>query len=266
MSPLSSKDNSPSDDEERAEELRLQKKREEREKEEKKRREAEEKRKEEEAKKKREEEEQQKRKEEEEKKKREEEEEANRAKSVGALVQASIARRGKENHPIDVDSSPKVGKKRKRIAMIASNGDPEGDDPNPGDDGEDSESDSDEYKEQQDEDEEESEKAPTPTPTLHPTPRKALKKARVKCSLVGSERTFRRSKRLKREDSMVASTSSERFDALEESNRELSRRLSLMEDMVRFIVQTIRPVDANEESEEDRVRRTGDVKGKGRKE
>ncbi|KAJ3792114.1 hypothetical protein GGU11DRAFT_750499 [Lentinula aff. detonsa] len=146
----------------------------------------------------------------------------------------------------------------------ASNGDPEGDDPNPGDDGEDSEPDSDEYKDQQDD--EESEKDPTPSPTPTITPRKASKKARVKCSLVGNERTVRRSKRLRREDSMIASTSSERFDALEESNRELSRRLSLMEDMVRFIIQTIRPVDANEESEEDRVRRTGDVKGKGRKE
>ncbi|KAJ3736158.1 hypothetical protein DFJ43DRAFT_1150454 [Lentinula guzmanii] len=247
MSPPSSKDNSPSDDEERAEELRLQKKREEREK-----REAERKK----GKKK--------------KLRRNEKRKSNRKEKKRRRRKS--AKKKKKRTEQNLKSShrrgflPKVGKKRKRIAMIASNGDPEGDDPNPGDDGEDSESESDEYKEQQDEDEEESEKATTPTPTPNPTPRKALKKARVKCSLVGNERTIRRSKRLKREDSMVASTSSGRFDALEESNRELSRRLSLMEDMVRFIVQTIRPVDANEESEEDRVRRTGDVKGKGRKE
>ncbi|KAJ3792286.1 hypothetical protein GGU11DRAFT_750231 [Lentinula aff. detonsa] len=278
MSPTPSRPSSPSDDEEKAEELRLQKKKEERirreaarKAEEEEEAAAEAKKKEEEERKKREEEEErlkeeERRRKDEERlaKEKEEKEEKNRAKSVGALVQASIARRGKENHPIDVDSPTVVGKKRKRTRMIASNGDPESNDPNPGDDGEDFDTESDEYKDQKDEDEEEPEKTPTPTPTF--TPRKTSKKARVKCLLVGNERRIRRSKRLRREDSVVASSSNERIDALEESNRELSRRLSLMEDMVRFIVQTIRPIDANEETEEDRVKRTGDVKGKGRKE
>ncbi|KAJ3716259.1 hypothetical protein DFJ43DRAFT_1043366 [Lentinula guzmanii] len=169
MSPTPSRPSSSSDDEEKAEELRLQKKKEERirreaarkaeeeeeaaaeaqlaeirrKKEEKKKREAEErKKKEEEERKKREEEEERVKEEEcrrkdEERlaKEKEEKEEKNRAKSVGALVQASIARRGKENHPIDVDSPAVVGKKRKRTRMIASNSDPKSDDPNPGDDG-----------------------------------------------------------------------------------------------------------------------------------
>ncbi|KAJ3978722.1 hypothetical protein F5890DRAFT_1479113 [Lentinula detonsa] len=327
MSPTPSRPSSPSNDEERAEELRLQKKREEREKqeaerraeeeeeatakarlaeirrkkEEKKKREAEEKKKEEEEKKKREEEEEQERKkkekervvkekkekEEREKEKREEE---NRAKSVGALVQASIVRRGKRDLPIDVDSVERIGKKRKRVARIPSNGSPGDDEPNPGEDNEASDSNSDEYKNDiEDHEEEDPYIPPTPTPTS--TPRKPLKcdcctskdiscsmigsgsasciacrKAKVKCLLVGNERTVRRSKRLKREESAVASSSSERIEVLEERNQELAHRLFLLEDMVRFIIQTIRPVDANEESEEDRVKRTGDVKGKGRKE
>ncbi|KAJ3978949.1 hypothetical protein F5890DRAFT_1478930 [Lentinula detonsa] len=270
------------EEEEAAAEARLAEIR--RKREEKKKREAEEKRKkEEEEKKKGEEEEEQERKkkeieqvvkekkekEEREKEKREEE---NHTKSVGALVQASIARRGKRDLPIDVDSVEVIGKKRKRVAMIASNDDSEGNEHNPGDDGEDSNPESDEYEDEKG-DEEESEKALTPTPT--PTPRMPSKcnrcisknaSSKVKCSLVGNERTVRRSKRLRREDSIVASSSNERIDALEESNRELSRRLYLMEDMVRFIVQTIQLVDADEELEEDWVKRTGDVKGKGRKE
>ncbi|KAJ3792570.1 hypothetical protein GGU11DRAFT_760658 [Lentinula aff. detonsa] len=312
MSPTPSRPNSPSDDEERAEELRLQKKREECEKREAERRAEEEeeaaaearlaeipekKRKEEEEKKKQEEEEEQERKkkeiervvkekkekEEREKEKREEE---NRAKSVGALVQASIARRGKRNLPIDVDAVKIIGKKRKRVAMIASNNDFEGNEPNSGEDGEDSEPESDEYEDKKEEDEEKSQKTPTPTPT--PTPGNsskcdrctskgssctfirngsasciACRKAKVKCSLVGNERTVRRSKRLRREESPVASSSHKRIEVLEERNRELAHRLFLLEDMVRFIVQTIWPVDANEELEEDRVKRTGDVKGKG---
>ncbi|KAJ3990727.1 hypothetical protein F5050DRAFT_1813570 [Lentinula boryana] len=262
-----------------------------RKREEKKKREAEEKKKkEEEEKKKKEEEErvarEKKEKEDQDREARESKtrEEENRAKTVGALVRDSIARKeqakekGKENRSLCDDSILYVGKKRKRTTMMSTPiGDPDDSDNDFEPEGDDNDDDDDE------------EPSPTPSPqksskcdrcTSKEVPCiligegsascQACRKAKVKCSLVGNDRTFRRSKRLKREESKkedtpVASSSSRRIDALEESNRELSRRLLLMEDMVRFIVQTIRPVDANEESEEDRVKRTGDVKGKGRK-
>ncbi|KAJ3979308.1 hypothetical protein F5890DRAFT_1478644 [Lentinula detonsa] len=198
--------------------------------------------------------EERKKKENEERKEKEEKEKREKEEKDWA---ASIARQGKESHPIDVDSIIEVEKKRKEIAMIALNGDPEGNDPNPGDNGDDSGPESDEYEEEK-EGEEGSKKNPTPTPTPM--------KAKVKCLLVGNGCTIRRSKRLKSEVSLVASSSSERIDALKEHNRELAHQLYLVEDMVWFIVQTIRPVEVNEESEEDWVKRTGDVKGKGQKE
>ncbi|KAJ3791477.1 hypothetical protein GGU11DRAFT_761574, partial [Lentinula aff. detonsa] len=210
--------------------------------------------------------------------------EENRVKSVGALVRDLITRKEeekkkkKESCSSPDDSIIIVGQKRKRIAMIpTSSGDPD---------------DSDDGFEPEDGDEDDDDEGPSPTPSPQKSSKcnrcttkeilctligegstlcHACRKAKVKCSLVGNERVVRRSKRVKREESKreetpVASSSSRRIDALKESNQELSRWLFLMEDMVRFIVQMIRPIDANEETEEDQVKRTGDVKGKGRKE
>ncbi|KAJ3990705.1 hypothetical protein F5050DRAFT_1813610 [Lentinula boryana] len=111
----------------------------------------------------------------------------------------------------------------------------------------------------------------------------ACRKAKVKCSLVGNDRTFRRSKRVKREESRreessVASSSSQRIEVLEAQNRAfegeirmLGHRLYVMEDMVRVLAQFLHtkatvPEEDSEESEEEREKRTGDKKGKGQKE
>ncbi|KAJ3991139.1 hypothetical protein F5050DRAFT_1812901 [Lentinula boryana] len=203
------------------------------------------------------------------------------AKLIGSFVRDSIARReqekekGKEadRRPICDDSVVYVGRKQKHSVMMAAPaGDPDGDDPYPGDNS--SEPNSDEEK-----DDEDSEADPSPSPRKpskcdrcisKSIPCKmigqgsascqACRKAKVKCSLVGNERKIRRSKRTKREESPIASSSSLRIKALEEHNRILDEqnqmlhhRLYVMEDMVRYILQNLprQQEFEGEESEED---------------
>ncbi|KAJ3991469.1 hypothetical protein F5050DRAFT_1716068, partial [Lentinula boryana] len=264
MSPTPSCTNSPLDNEDKAEELCLQKKREERA-----RREAESKAEAEEeaaAKarlvKNRQKKEEKKKREAEEKKRRKKEQEQEKEKEKEV-----------ERRPICNDSVIYIARKRKHLVMMAAPaGNPDRDDPYPGDDS--SKPDSDEEK-----DDEDLEADPSPLPQKsskcdccisRTIPCKmigqglasyqACRKAKVKCLFVGNERKIRRSKRTKREESPITSLSNLRIEALEEHNQilneqsqMLAHRLYVMEDMVRFILQNLlrRQEFEGEESEED---------------
>ncbi|KAJ3979038.1 hypothetical protein F5890DRAFT_1478851 [Lentinula detonsa] len=176
-----------------------------------------------------------------------------------------------------------VGKKRKRVVMVAvPSGDPEDDDPNPGDDGD--------YNESNDEDDNDPPSTPPKQSRCSHCILKALKckmvgpgsasckgcrKAKVRCSLV-PDNYPRRSKRVKME-SPVASTSSQTINDLRTNIQDLNTRITLQEEMLRYLIVRVRKLeeekkesegedDEEEESEEDGVKRTGDKKGKGRKE
>ncbi|KAJ3978463.1 hypothetical protein F5890DRAFT_1560287 [Lentinula detonsa] len=165
--------------------------------------------------------------------------------------------------------------------IVVPSRDPEGGDPNPGDD--------DDYVESDTDDDEDPEVPPTSPPKQSRCSRcilKALKcelvgpgsascqgcrKAKVRCSLVPDDYP-RRSKRVKVE-SPVASTSSQVIDNLRTNVRDLNTRINLQEEMLRYLILRVRKLeeanreeDEEEESEEDRVKRTGDRKGKGQKE
>ncbi|KAJ3978735.1 hypothetical protein F5890DRAFT_1479104 [Lentinula detonsa] len=222
-----------------------------------------------------------------------------RAKSVGALVRDSIARKQQKEKEIQSscdDSVLVVGKKRKRTAIIPSSAE----DLDDSSDGFEPEGNDD------DDDDDEDPSSPPPSPRKSPSKSPkcdrcttkeiacnligegsasciACRKAKVKCSLVGNERIIRRSKRvkreeLKREESPIASSSNQRIEVLEAQNqafegeiRMLAHRLFLVEDDVRLLAQSIHtkaviPEENSKESEEDREKRTGDKKGKGRQE
>ncbi|KAJ3791535.1 hypothetical protein GGU11DRAFT_812715 [Lentinula aff. detonsa] len=200
--------------------------------------------------------------------------EAAKRKTEEAHEKAEMDRR-----PVSEASTVVVGKKRKRTVMVAvPSGDPEGDDPNPGDDGD--------YNDSDNEDDD----PHSPSPKQSRCSRcilKALKcemvgagsasckgcrKAKVRCSLV-PDNYPRRSKRTKLE-SPVASTSSQTIDDLRTNVRDLNTRINLQEEMLQYLILCVRKLEEEkreeeeeeEESEEDRVKRTGDRKGKGRKE
>ncbi|KAJ3722763.1 hypothetical protein DFJ43DRAFT_1158229 [Lentinula guzmanii] len=175
-----------------------------------------------------------------------------------------------------------VGQKRKRVAVVVPSGDPEGGDLNPGDD--------DDYVELDTDDDEDPEVPPTSPPKQSRCSRcilkafkcelvgpgsascKGCRKAKVRCSLVPDDYP-RRSKRVKME-SPVASTSSRTIEDLRTNIRDLNTRINLQEEMLRYLILRVRKLEEEkkeeeeeeEESEEDRVKRTGDRKGKGRKE
>ncbi|KAJ3978244.1 hypothetical protein F5890DRAFT_1479521, partial [Lentinula detonsa] len=208
--------------------------------------------------------------------------EMDRRMSTAALVRAQIERKEKEklvHSPVSEASTVVVGKKRKRTVMVAMpSGDPEGDDPNPGDDGD--------YNDSDNEDDD----PPFSPPKQSRCSRcilKALKcemvgggsascqgcrKAKVHCSLV-PDNYPRRSKRAKVE-SPIASTSSQTIDDLRTNVRDLNTRINLQEEMLRYLILRVRKLEEEkneedeeeEESEEERVNRTGDRKGKSRKE
>ncbi|KAJ3992553.1 hypothetical protein F5050DRAFT_1715191 [Lentinula boryana] len=202
--------------------------------------------------------------------------------STVALVRAQIEQKEKEKliHSLVSEASTAVvGKKRKRIVIVAvPSGEPEDGDPNPRDDGD--------YNDSDDEDDDD---PPSPPPKQSRCSRcilKALKcemvgpgsasckgcrKAKVRCSLV-PDNYPRRSKRVKME-SPVASTSSRTIDNLRTNVRDLNTRISLQEEMLRYLVIRVRKLEEEkreeeeeEESEEHREKRTGDRKGKGQKE
>ncbi|KAJ3979478.1 hypothetical protein F5890DRAFT_1589375 [Lentinula detonsa] len=196
--------------------------------------------------------------------------------STAALVRAQIEKKAKENQIqslVSEGSTVVTGKKRKRIVMVAvPSGDPEGDDPNPGDDDENPED-------------------PPPSPPKQSrcsrcilkafkcelvgpgsASCKGCRKAKVWCSLVPDSYP-RRSKRVKME-SPVASTSSRTIDDLQTNIRDLNTRINLQEEMLRYLILRVWKLkeekkeedEEDEESEEERVKRTEDRKGKRRKE
>ncbi|KAJ3978711.1 hypothetical protein F5890DRAFT_1559820 [Lentinula detonsa] len=210
--------------------------------------------------------------------------EMERRMETAALVRAQIEKKKKEqqlNSPVSETSTVVVGQKWKRVAVVVPSGDPEGGDPNPGDD--------DDYIESDTDDDEDPEVPPTSPPKQSRCSRcilkafkcelvgpgsascKGCRKAKVRCSLVPDDYP-RRSKRVKVE-SPVASTSSQVIDDLRTNVRDLNTRINLQEEMLRYLILHVRKLeeanreeDEDEESEEDRVKRTGDRKGKGWKE
>ncbi|KAJ3791359.1 hypothetical protein GGU11DRAFT_761665, partial [Lentinula aff. detonsa] len=208
--------------------------------------------------------------------------EMDRRMETAALVRAQIEKKKNErlvHSPVSEASTVVVGKKRKRTVMVAMpSGDPEGDDPNPGDDGD--------YNDSDNEDDD----PPFSPPKQSRCSRcilKALKcemvgggsascqgcrKAKVRCSLV-PDNYPRRSKRAKVE-SPIALTSSQTIDNLRTNVRDLNTRINLQEEMLWYLILRVRKLkeekneedEEEEESEEERVNRTGDRKGKSRKE
>ncbi|KAJ3978589.1 hypothetical protein F5890DRAFT_1593738 [Lentinula detonsa] len=188
--------------------------------------------------------------------------------NTAALVRAQLEKRKKEiqvQSPVSEGSTVVAGKKRKRVTMVVvPSGDPEGGDPNPGDD--------DDYIESDTDDDEDPEALKCEMVGPGSASCKGCRKSKVRCSLVPDDYP-RRSKRTKME-SPVASTSSQVIDDLRTNVRDLNTRINLQEEMLRYLILRVRKLEeANreedeeeEESEEDRVKRTGDRKGKGRKE